>query len=167
MTKEELIMLETIYKKEQEKRKEIHGLLEDEKITRFLSLTNNGQMVNDLKHQYSLEPEDIFRDILSRITLSGSSDIYFIDQEREDQKGRRRYYANLESYDHEFDKKIFEDDIDEFESTHDVIDEHNPLFQEDGCRIAQTNFFLEAFKNGQSAAKKMILEKYGNKKDQK
>ena len=167
MTNEELIMLETIYKKEKEKRIKIHGLLEDEKIIQFLSLTNNGQMANELRHQYSLEPEDIFKDILSLITLSGSSEIYIVENEKDDQRGRRRYYLNLENCEKGFDKRVVEDNIEQFESTHDIIDEHNPSFQEDGCVTAQTNFFLEAFKNGQESARKMILEMYGNKRKQK
>lgn len=165
MTQEELKLLKDAYEKELEKRNEVLKLLEDEKVLKFLSLTRQTSSVNNLKHSYSLEADDIFRDILTKMSLSGSSEIYFLDYETEDTYGRKNYYANLESYDNDYAKKVYDEDIEKFEKEHDVLDKNNPLYQEDGCRVAQANFFLEAFKNGPEVAKKKILEMYGTTKN--
>ena len=162
MTNEELRVLKEKYDLERIKREEIHKLLVLKDVSDFLRLTDNNQLLFDIKNRYSLEPEDIIRYLVGQTRLSGSSEIYFCSEEKRDPYlGIVRKYSNLENYDHGYIEKVYDDDVEKFEREHDVLDEQNPLYQEDGIRRVQSSFFQESFANGQERAKKMILEKYG------
>ena len=162
MTNEELKMLKDLYDKELEKRRTIHRLMIDDNVLTLFEMTNRNKLLDSIGREYSLRPEDIFYDIVKNFKLSGSSNIYFINLNVKDYRGKLKLYSNLENYNHLEDIKKIDEDIEIFEKEHDVLDPNNSSYQKDGSRVVQYNFFKESLENGQEIAKKKILEKYGN-----
>lgn len=169
MTNEELKALKDLYEQEKRKRRRILQLTKVCDVREFLELTGNDYLLDEENLcLFSTEPSDIFKYILrngKRIELSGSSNIYVVDSDIDNYKGRKKKYFNLESYDSDPYVIVKTDsEIEEFEYNHDIINNKSMPFMNDGVRKVQTNFFLESFKNGEAEAKKKILTKYGNLK---
>ena len=165
MTEDELIELRYYY--EVRRRTNIMILSKKPEVERFLKLTGNDYLLDEENLKlFSLEPEAIFKSILQtgkKIKLSGSSRIYVIDTNISNEKGRKKKYFNLESVDSDQNDIVkIDEEIDKFESLNDVINSSSKEFMLDGFRKVQTNFFLGAFDVGQEKAKKLILKKYGN-----
>lgn len=164
MTNEELEILKREYEQELNRRTRILELLKNDDVKEFLILSGQtSYLINPLKW-YSLEPEDVIREILEekkKVVLSGSSEIYCIRSSFETKDNEWiKYYSNLENiYDKE---KTFA--INNFDKIMKFEDEHDVLIR--GAKEkAQTDFFLMSFDYGTEYAKKYVLQKYGNRRN--
>ena len=165
MKKEELLQLKELYMEEYRKRIRLNELFRNTAIIEFLKLTDNQNMLEENKDRFSLEADKIFFELMHNrksIELSGSSNIYFIYHEYADSRGRKAFFRNIENYDINFGEERIDEGIDEFEKENDVLDPDNDMFIKDGPRVVQSTFFLESFVDGPDAAKRKILNLYGN-----
>ena len=167
MTINELKELKELYLEEYRRRIRLNELFRNPAIVEFLRLTDNQNMLEENKHKFDLEASKIFYELLHNrkiIELSGSSDIYFPYQEYSNNKERKVSFRNLENYDTSFGIIRIDEEIDEFEKEHSVLDIDNLLFIKDGPRAAQSTFFIESFEKGPEQAKTIILDMYGKKR---